>query len=201
MKYTNCRLFCTLLASLLCFSLTACADKTEAGKLSETGGIGRESVQASSAETGTEEGSDSTASENPDTTTDAAVSTPAVTVPSFSIDNSKYVYAIPKPNRSTLSDLSDINAISKALFNDSGNDTTGSWYPGKTDRNLTTGEVTYVWDRSAETLAILEKYNGIYRQNEDQKVIYLTFDCGYENGWTDPILDILKEKNAPVYSS
>lgn len=27
------------------------------------------------------------------------------------------------------------------------------------------------------------------------KVLYLTFDCGYENGYTSKILDILKEKN------
>ncbi len=27
------------------------------------------------------------------------------------------------------------------------------------------------------------------------KVIYLTFDCGYENGYTEKILDVLKEKN------
>ena len=27
------------------------------------------------------------------------------------------------------------------------------------------------------------------------KVLYLTFDCGYENGYTEKILDILKEKN------
>ncbi len=27
------------------------------------------------------------------------------------------------------------------------------------------------------------------------KVLYLTFDCGYENGYTSPILDTLKEKN------
>ncbi len=28
-----------------------------------------------------------------------------------------------------------------------------------------------------------------------QKVLYLTFDCGYENGYTSKILDVLKEKN------
>ena len=28
-----------------------------------------------------------------------------------------------------------------------------------------------------------------------EKVLYLTFDCGYENGYTSKILDILKEKN------
>lgn len=28
-----------------------------------------------------------------------------------------------------------------------------------------------------------------------EKVLYLTFDCGYENGYTEKILDVLKEKN------
>jgi peptidoglycan-N-acetylmuramic acid deacetylase len=30
-----------------------------------------------------------------------------------------------------------------------------------------------------------------------EKVLYLTFDCGYENGYTSKILDVLKEKNVP----
>ena len=29
----------------------------------------------------------------------------------------------------------------------------------------------------------------------ENKVLYLTFDCGYENGYTSKILDVLKEKN------
>lgn len=31
--------------------------------------------------------------------------------------------------------------------------------------------------------------------NTDKKIMYLTFDCGYENGYTSKILDVLKEKN------
>ena len=31
-------------------------------------------------------------------------------------------------------------------------------------------------------------------QNKDEKVVYLTFDEGYENGYTASILDTLKEK-------
>ncbi len=30
----------------------------------------------------------------------------------------------------------------------------------------------------------------------EDKVIYLTFDCGYENGYSEPILDVLKAHNA-----
>lgn len=38
----------------------------------------------------------------------------------------------------------------------------------------------------------LEKYNAYYAQNTDEKIIYLTFDAGYENGNTPAILDALK---------
>lgn len=34
-----------------------------------------------------------------------------------------------------------------------------------------------------------------YDSKTDEKVLYLTFDCGYENGYTSKILDVLKEKN------
>lgn len=39
-----------------------------------------------------------------------------------------------------------------------------------------------------------EKYNA-YALTEDKNRIILTFDQGYENGYTEPILDVLKEKN------
>ena len=41
----------------------------------------------------------------------------------------------------------------------------------------------------------LKKYNTIFTGNTKKKYIYLTFDCGYENGHTKKILNILKEKN------
>ncbi|CCO09430.1 delta-lactam-biosynthetic de-N-acetylase [Desulforamulus hydrothermalis] len=41
--------------------------------------------------------------------------------------------------------------------------------------------------------ALLEKYNGIYHGDTGAKNIYLTFDEGYENGYTPKILDTLQE--------
>ncbi len=39
-------------------------------------------------------------------------------------------------------------------------------------------------------------YNAVtYDNKSTQKVLYLTFDCGYENGYTFQVLDTLKEKN------
>lgn len=43
--------------------------------------------------------------------------------------------------------------------------------------------------------SLIEKYNGIAMGNNDEKNIYLTFDLGYEAGYTGKILDTLKEKN------
>ena len=45
---------------------------------------------------------------------------------------------------------------------------------------------------SSEELA---KYNAYYVGGNTEKVIYLTFDAGYENGNTEPILDALKNHN------
>ena len=42
---------------------------------------------------------------------------------------------------------------------------------------------------------VLSKYDAAYLGNTQEKVLYLTFDAGYENGCTAQILDALKEKN------
>ena len=44
----------------------------------------------------------------------------------------------------------------------------------------------------------LEEYNAFYVGDTSQKVLYLTFDAGYENGCTAQILDILKKHNVPA---
>lgn len=50
-----------------------------------------------------------------------------------------------------------------------------------------------VGNASAEDLAWYDAY---FMGSDEEKVIYLTFDCGYENGNTEPILDALKKHNA-----
>ncbi|MDK2811357.1 MAG: peptidoglycan-N-acetylmuramic acid deacetylase [Petroclostridium sp.] len=45
---------------------------------------------------------------------------------------------------------------------------------------------------------LLKKYDGMYVQHTDEKVLYLTFDEGYENGYTPKILDVLKENQVPA---
>ena len=44
----------------------------------------------------------------------------------------------------------------------------------------------------------LREYNAYYTAPTEEKVIYLTFDAGYENGSTSAILDALKKHNAPA---
>lgn len=46
--------------------------------------------------------------------------------------------------------------------------------------------------------AFLRQYNAYYLDDTSEKVIYLTFDAGYENGYTAPILDALKKHNVPA---
>ena len=44
----------------------------------------------------------------------------------------------------------------------------------------------------------LAEYDAYYIEETDEKKIYLTFDCGFENGCTPAILDALKKHNAPA---
>lgn len=44
----------------------------------------------------------------------------------------------------------------------------------------------------------LRQYDAAYLGDPSKKVLYLTFDAGYENGSTEKILDILKEQQVPA---
>ncbi len=44
----------------------------------------------------------------------------------------------------------------------------------------------------------LKKYDAVYVGDTQKKVLYLTFDAGYENGCTEQILDTLKKHNVPA---
>ncbi len=45
---------------------------------------------------------------------------------------------------------------------------------------------------------LLSEYSGYYTGDETKKEVYLTFDEGYENGYTSQILDVLKKHNVPA---
>jgi peptidoglycan-N-acetylmuramic acid deacetylase len=50
----------------------------------------------------------------------------------------------------------------------------------------------------AELDQLLKTYGSFYVGDVTQNIIYLTFDNGYENGYTAKILDVLKEKQVPA---
>lgn len=47
-------------------------------------------------------------------------------------------------------------------------------------------------------MGILQKHEAIFLGDTEKKELYLTFDNGYENGYTPRILDVLKEKAVPA---
>lgn len=63
-----------------------------------------------------------------------------------------------------------------------------SWYFIRNNKNEQPG-----FDKDYK--ALLDKYSGITIGNKNKKDIFLTFDNGYENGYTNQILDILKSQN------
>ena len=48
------------------------------------------------------------------------------------------------------------------------------------------------------TIEELSRYNAFYAENTEEKILYLTFDAGYENGNTPAILEALKKHQAPA---
>ena len=190
----------------------------EAAKVDKNSGIGRDNVPAETKSTDTDKETDSETTRDTETTSDTSETkesgetgytpppldkkdeeTTAETASStdgisWKVENGKYTYSFPPRDESGLATLSEMDSTSTALFDDQGDDLTGSWYFGKTSYDEATGEATHSWDRSQTTLDLMNKYGGIYRGDETRKVCYLTFDCGYEYGPTKDILDTLKEK-------
>ena len=195
--------FC--LVPLLLFS---CGGKNKVAEPSKTVGVSRaaELVLQSTGQNGeTPEGSASVPAEDgqpsADSTGEGTVTGSAAGSAtggvSWSFSGGKYTYNFPEPDRSALSDLTDINNTSRAFFDDvNPNDPGGTWYFAPTSIDPVTGEMMLNWgkDRSDATLALLDQYGGIYRGDTSRKVCYLTFDCGYENGYTGKIIDTLNAK-------
>jgi peptidoglycan-N-acetylmuramic acid deacetylase len=69
--------------------------------------------------------------------------------------------------------------------------TTYNWnYKPEKDNKPVTTEPLY--------LELLDKTNGFFIGDTTKKELYLTFDNGYENGYTAKVLDVLKEKEVPA---
>lgn len=53
-------------------------------------------------------------------------------------------------------------------------------------------------DVGSENKRIINKYDGICMGNAELPYVYLTFDNGYEAGYTEKILNVLKENQVPA---
>lgn len=79
-------------------------------------------------------------------------------------------------------DITDIGTIPSTLSNNK----IASWMPARnTEHKVPKMSPTYK--------NLLDKYGGYFTGDTESKTVYLTFDEGYENGYSGKILDILKE--------
>ena len=195
---------CALCALLL--TLSSCRVKVLKPQApDETGGVGR-AVPTEAELTDPENGGESASGSG----YTAPVEDPDSLAPfgriNWTVLNGKYVYEMPRRISRDLNALNALDAFSHIRFEDSVQPPDkDQWYPGRVIYHEDTHEPEYVWawpgstaDRKQSTLDTLAKYGAIYRGDETKRVIYLTFDCGYEYGATEKILDTLKDKQAPA---
>lgn len=88
-------------------------------------------------------------------------------------------------NKDTVNNKDDKDNKEKTTVSGLSNDLKAWWFKRNND-NLPPG---------AQSEINLSKYDAYYLGNTNEKKIYLTFDEGYEYGYTSKILDILKENN------
>ncbi|RLQ94512.1 delta-lactam-biosynthetic de-N-acetylase [Falsibacillus albus] len=53
-------------------------------------------------------------------------------------------------------------------------------------------------EAGAQLDQLIAKYGAFYKAGKEKKIIYLTFDNGYENGYTAQVLDVLKKEKVPA---
>lgn len=187
------RMLCLLLAALvLAVWGSACGKKS--AEPSETGGVERTEVaeridRADQADGGQNNGTDKAGEAGATELTH--LNAQGIR---WDVVDGVYRYQFPERDQSGRETIAEMERFSRAKFEDQPDD----WFFGKTVRDAASGAVTTMWDRAESALAAVAQYGAIYRGDESQKVCYLTFDCGYENGTTGQILDILKEKGAPA---
>lgn len=72
-----------------------------------------------------------------------------------------------------------------------------SWYIVRNNDHLTSGcDGSIAIEQYDAYYADLDVNNTGNTENSENKVMYLTFDCGYENGYTEQILDVLAAHGA-----
>ena len=87
-------------------------------------------------------------------------------------------------------DISDIDNIRDIFFSFSDEDELNWYYVGKGKDQIA--------EAPRESVDFLKENAASYLGDTSNKILYLTFDEGYENGHTGEILDILKEYKVPA---
>lgn len=88
----------------------------------------------------------------------------------------------------TLLTLTELPVYAHSLISD---DSELNWYfVARGKGNLPEG--------AKESISFIADYDAYFIDKTDKKILYLTFDEGYENGNTNKILDILKEEEVPA---
>jgi len=122
------------------------------------------------------------ATTQPTTTTTTAATQPASTT---SANYSTYTGYAPLPERTLkVTDPDNTRGLS---VNKNGYDF--GLAPNAQRPQVSVNHQKYFDSKGFNALSIDIKHNG--------KILYLTFDCGYENGYTEKILDTLKAKKVP----
>ena len=111
------------------------------------------------------------------------------TIPVYGTDTDN-IYNPPPIEENTLGDYNDFedNIDIPSFTNDQGE--LNWYYVGKGKDNIAEGP--------KESVDFLQENDAYFLGDTSNKVIYLTFDEGYENGNTGAILDTLKEVNVPA---
>jgi len=87
-------------------------------------------------------------------------------------------------------DITDIDTIREIFSSFSDEDELNWYYVGKGKDQIA--------EAPRESINFLKENSSYYLGDTSNKVLYLTFDEGYENGHTGEILDILKEYKVPA---
>ncbi|MBL4938110.1 delta-lactam-biosynthetic de-N-acetylase [Clostridium sp. YIM B02515] len=101
---------------------------------------------------------------------------------------------VPQDNEEETSEKKEVKDESNEKFKISKTDgskisiTEKSWFYQPKKDGTPSGE-------PPEILELIKKYSAYYLGDTSKKVLYLTFDEGYENGYTSKILDTLKANN------
>lgn len=88
-----------------------------------------------------------------------------------------------------------LSSIQMKMFNDVNTNNSNSISNKKIGWGIKRNDKHEQPDVGSENKKLLDKNNGICLGNKDNKFLYLTFDEGYEAGYTSKILETLKNEN------